>query len=42
MAPAIAHAGAAVAAINDGDWFALVVVAAIVAFTCGFMVVRNA
>lgn len=33
--------GAAVAAITDADWFGLCVLAAIVAFTCGFLVVRN-
>lgn len=37
----IVYMGAAVEAITDADWFGLCMLACIVAFTCGFLVVRN-
>lgn len=37
----IVKMGEAVAAITDGDWFALCLLAWAVALTCGFLIVRN-
>lgn len=35
------YAGATVAAISDGDWFGLCLLAWAVSVTCGFLIVNN-